>query len=214
MKDITHAQRSYPQRLLAVTAAVVLTAGLGGIALAKTSSGSARTAIGSESKISGNQAGAAGTGLSFISTKGQINKYGGNETDGPVLSKKGTYFVNVNADLNVASYTSGGSGYCALDLVKGSTNLTVKDQIFTPWSFPGGGFSRYLESTSGMVSAPGPGYQIILACFDSATNDVLFNSSKWLTAPVTTRAGATVSAVPAITRHVSATHPDFGGSRG
>jgi hypothetical protein len=233
MKDRTYAVRVHPRRLLAVAAAVVLTMGLGGIALAASATSSspvingcfnkktgalrvitaASPSCGSEPKISWSKAGPPGNGYAFVTTNGRLNTFGQDEADGPVINKKGTYFVNVNAHLNIASFTAGGSGFCALDLFKDPTFIF---EIFSAWDYPGPGSNlngEYPESTSGMVSAPGPGYQLILACFDNSFNSVQVSSATWLSSPVSATPSVTLGAPPAVTRHFGAGHIDFGGFR-
>ncbi|HEY2508442.1 MAG TPA: hypothetical protein VGI58_18140, partial [Streptosporangiaceae bacterium] len=204
------------RRLLAVTAVIAVIAGTGGIALAATASASskvingcynARTgalrvltprskSCGAERKISWNQTGPAGNGYSFVTTAGGINKLGTGEADGPVVTKAGTYFVNVNAGLNISAYSSASSGLCALDLQKASPSTFVYG-IFSAWDYPyaGDGIDNYPESTSGMiqVSASDVGYQLTLACFDNSGVQVPISSDSWLVSPVGARAGTNVS---------------------
>jgi hypothetical protein len=229
MKGMTLGVRAYPRRLLAVAGAIVLVAGLGGIALA--ASASSRSSVidgcynkttgalrvitahsktcGSQAKISWNKAGPAGNGYAFTSTAGSLNVYDQSEADGQVITKKGTYFVNVNANLNISAYTAASSGFCALDLVKGSTpSETYLRDIFSAWAYSYAGSANdgvYPESTSGMVSAPAAGYRLALFCYDSSANIVAITSATWLVSPVS----ATASSTAAIARHLSTTPAGF-----
>jgi hypothetical protein len=149
---------------------------------------------GSERQISWNQ---AGNGYSFVTTTGTLNKYGDDESDGPVLAKAGSYFVNVTGKANISAYTSGGAGFCALDLVHGNTVHKFIFEIFSPWSYPAPASdidNSYPVGSSGMIRvAPSQaGYQLMLECFDNSFNIVPMMKATWLVSPVSATAGAKV----------------------
>ena len=154
------------RRVLAGAGAVAITAGLSGVAPAAdaittstpspavatvikgcydSTSGALRVitphskSCGSERKISWNQAGPAGNGYAFTSTSCLLDKFGGKESDGPVVTKPGTYFVNVTAQLNISSYTSGGAGFCALDLATDTPSINYIFEDFSAWNYPAAG---------------------------------------------------------------------------
>ena len=218
------------RRWLAVVGAIVITGGLSGVALAAdaTASGTlnakASTVIkgcfngrtgalrvvtasspscGSQRKISWNQAGPrgpVGNGYAFKKTTGTVNKYGDSESDGPIVMKAGTYFVNVSANLDISAYTSGGSGFCALDLVSSDGNTFVFD-IFSAWDYPAPGSNlnnSYPFSSSGMihVAASRIGYQFFLACFDNSFANVPVTSGTWTVSPVSATSSSTVPVAP------------------
>ena len=203
-------------RLVAAVGTVAIAAGLSGAALAadttpaitaastvikgcfNATSGALRVltshnkTCGSERAISWNQ---AGNGYAFTTTNGTINKYGLAESDGTVLTKAGTYFVNVSAKLNIAAYTTGGAGFCALDLVHGTTGTKFVFEIFSPWSYPAPASNlqnAYPYSSSGMirVTAKRAGFQLGLFCFDNAFATVPVSSATWMVSPVSAASSA------------------------
>jgi hypothetical protein len=223
------------RRWLAVVGAIVITGGLSGVALAAdagtlSAKGSAvikgcfngRTgalrvvtssspSCGSQRKISWNQTGPrgpVGNGYAFKKTTGTVNKYGGSEADGPIVTKAATYFVNVSAALDISAYTSGGSGFCALDVVSSDGSTFVFD-IFSAWDYPGPGSNlnnSYPFSSSGMVhvAASRIGYQFILACFDNSFAVVPVMSGTWTISPVSATSSSTV---PVAAEHTSTIGP-------
>jgi hypothetical protein len=198
------------QRLLAGVGAIAITAALSGAALAadttpaitaastvikgcfNATSGALRVltshgkTCGSEHAISWNQ---AGNGYAFTTTKGTLNKYSLAESDGTVLTKAGTYFVNVAAKLNIATYTTGGAGFCALDLVHGTTGTKFVFEIFSPWSYPAPALNienTYPYGSGGMirVTAKQAGFQLGLFCLDNSFTIVPVKSATWIVSPV------------------------------
>jgi hypothetical protein len=213
------------RRLLVGVGAVALVGGLSGAALAadataagpaagaspvikgcyNATSGALRVltshskSCGTERKISWSQAGPPGNGYAFTSTTGTIGKFDGEESDGPVVKKAGTYFVSVNAQLNLAAYTSAVAGNCALDLAHhlSPTTISYVYAIFSPWSYPQSPVAidgAYPFSVSGMVqvSAKRIGYQLILGCLDSSLHFVAVKSATWLVSPVSAAPGTSV----------------------
>jgi hypothetical protein len=222
MKSLSQSDRG-ARRLLAAAGAVAITAAVSGVALAADASraipdagtvikgcfdsrsGALRvltprsSSCGSERKISWNQTGPAGNGYAFKSTPGTINTFGEGEANGPVVTKAGTYFVNVNAQLNIAPYTSGGSGFCALD-VTNSTDSVFVFEIFSAWDYPAPASNlnnSYPFASSGMVpvTARRVGDHLLLVCFDSSFNTVPVKSATWIVSPVSATSSATVRAV-------------------
>jgi hypothetical protein len=214
------------RRWLAGAGAIVITGGLSGVALAadavpratmnanaasavikgcfNRTSGSLRVltshsrSCGSERKISWNQKGRAGNGYAFKTTPGTINKFSLEEADGPVVKKVGTYFVNVNAQLNIAAYTRGGSGFCALDITDPTGSVFVFE-IFSAWDYSGPGSNvngSYPFASSGMVyvAAKRIGYQFVVACFDNSFTTVRVKSAVWTISPVSARSSDIVGA--------------------
>ncbi|HYK31831.1 MAG TPA: hypothetical protein VEV63_07715 [Streptosporangiaceae bacterium] len=226
------------RRWLAAAGALAITGGLSGVALAADATGSgmmiasSSTVIkgcfngssgalrvvtphspscGTERKISWNQTGPrgpAGNGYAFKSTTGMVNKYGGSEADGPIVTKAATYFVNVSANLDISAYTSGGSGFCALDIVSSDGSTFVFD-VFSAWDYPAPASNinnSYPFTSSGMihVSAARIGYQFILACFDNSFATVPVMSGTWLVSPVSAKSSSTV---PVAAEHTSTLGP-------
>lgn len=157
---------------------------------------------GSERKISWSQTGPAGNGFAFKSTTGSLNILGEQEADGPTVRKAGTYFVNVNAQLNITSYTSGGSGFCALDIANGSASPEFIFEIFSSWGYPGPASNlngSYPFASSGLVpvTAKRIGYQFVLACFDNSFATVPVKSATWVISPVSATASGSVPNAPA-----------------
>jgi hypothetical protein len=213
------------RRVLAGAGAVAITAGLSGVALAadaittsspspaaatvikgcyNSTSGALRVitphskSCGSERKISWNQAGPAGNGYAFTSTSGLLDKFGGKESDGPVVTKPGTYFVNVTAQLNISSYTTGGAGFCALDLVTSTPSINYIFEDFSAWNYPAAGSDikgAYPFASSAMihVSAKQTKYQFALSCFDNSFTTVPVKTGTWLVSPVSATTSATAS---------------------
>ncbi len=224
MRDLRVSER-LARRLLAGAGAIAVAAGLSGVALAADASGTATKAsavikgcfnsqtgalrvvtphsktCGSESKISWNEAGPAGpagNGFAFVSTAGGTNKYDGDESDGQVVTKSGTYFVNFTGTLNISAYTSGGSGFCALDLAKGTTSTKFVFGIFSQWSYPAAAANisnEYPFASSGMihVASSHVGYQLILECFDNSFSLVPVSTATWRVSRVTSTKSATAS---------------------
>ncbi len=221
------------RRLLAGAGAVVITASLSAVALAADApdtaavssavikgcfngtSGALRVltphsrSCGSDKPISWNQ---AGNGFAFTSTAGTDNKFGDSEADGQVVKKAGTYLVTVAAKLNIAAYTSGGAGFCALDLVHGTKMTKFVFEIFSEWGYPAPALNVnnvYPFTSSGMVkvTAKQVGFQFGLFCFDNSFSVLPIKSATWLVSPVS----ATQSAkVPAVAPATSTGHSTVG----
>jgi hypothetical protein len=211
------------RRLLAGAGAVAIFAALSGVALAGVATGTAGSAsskvikgcynsksgalrvltshsksCGSEKKISWNQTGPAGNGYAFTTMSGKTSKFGEMESDGPVVTKAGTYFVNFTGTLNITPYTSGGAGFCGLDLAHGTTSTTFVFEIFSGWGYPEPAVdisNAYPFASSGMihVSAKQTGYQLALFCFDNSFNEVPVMTGTWLVSPVSARSSTTAS---------------------
>jgi hypothetical protein len=209
------------RRLLAGAGAIVLAGAVSGVALGadatttasakvikgcySASSGALRVltshskSCGKEKKISWNSQGPAGNGFAFGTTGGKFNKYLGGEADGPVVSKAGTYFVNVTGTLNIAAYTSGGSGFCALDLAHGSGSVIYVFEIFSTWDYPAAAIginNAYPFASGGMVhvSASQTGDQFVFVCFDNSFQTVKPAKATWLVSPVSATTSAVASA--------------------
>ena len=143
--------------------------------------------------------GPAGNGYAFSRTTGTSNKFGVAELDGPVLTKAGTYFVNVTAKLNIAAYTSGGSGLCALDLATKTPKLTYVFEIFSEWGYPEAADNienLYPFGSSGMIRvlASQTHDQLILSCDDNSFVSVPVASGTWLVSPVSAASSGTATA--------------------
>ena len=114
-----------------------------------------------------------------------------------MVTKAGTYFVNVTAQLNIASYTAGGAGFCALDLAHGTGSTTYIFEIFSAWNYPApaaGIGNLYPFAASGMVHVTSrqASFQFVLACFDNAFTTVPVQTATWLVSPVSATRSATV----------------------
>jgi hypothetical protein len=216
MRKVTMPRLRVTRRLAVVAAAVVVAAGLGGVALAATS-GSASTVIkgcynatsgalrvltpksdscGSQKKISWNEQGPAGNGYDFTSTAGTLDKYGLDEADGPKLAKAGDYLVNVSADENISGYTTGVSGICTVALAEPTTTYIYES--LPPFDYPVDASSldnRLPTNTTVIidVTSSEAGYQLLFACAAissaGAITDLKPTSAHWLVSPIGVTAG-------------------------
>lgn len=155
----------------------------------------------------------SGNGFAFKSTTGSLDVLGEHEADGPAVRKAGTYFVNVNAQLNITPYTSGGSGFCALDIANASASTEFIFEIFSSWNYPGPASNlsgSYPFASSGLVpvTAKRVGYHFVLACFDNSFATVPVKSATWVISPVSaTASGSVPNVAPAVSRGQSSAGP-------
>ncbi len=217
MRKVTMRRPRVP-RYITIAVAAVVTAGLGGAAALAATANTSSTVIngcynattgalrvltpksstcGSEKKISWSQTGPAGNGYDFTSTAGTLDKLGFGEADGPVMTKKGEYLVNLRAQEDISAYTSGLSGTCALALGIGKKSLFVYESLPTlDLPIPAADIGNSLPiNTTVIIDVPSSevGYQFYFTCEATTSSgevDLTTTSANWLVSPVATSAGA------------------------
>jgi hypothetical protein len=216
------------RRLAVAGAAVVVAAGLGGVALAATSNASSTVikgcydattgalrvltpksdSCGSEKKISWNEQGPAGNGYDFTSTAGTIDKYGMDEADWPDLTKAGNYLVSVGLQEDIAGETDGFSGICVMALFEPPSTYVYENMTPLDDPFPAPDTENSLPvKTTVTIDVPSSevGYQLLFACAadsDGTFTDLKPRSAHWLLSPV----GVTSAAASASGAKVSPPH--------